>query len=157
MKYATFNEKMEINGFYDSIVNKGKIPKEAVELSDKNYQFCMSSGGRSIIIDTDAGTVKPKPETEEEKEQKEKNKLQAEIDKIRKISYKKKLEGIEFDGVMCSVTKEDMWGIGFIAPLVKMGETIKFHFENGNKLELTPKNIEKFLGVFVPFTQKFFN
>jgi hypothetical protein len=73
-----------------------------------------------------------------------------EIDKI------KKLEGIEFNGVKCSATKEDMWGLSSVESLVRSGTPINFNFDSGETLLLTPENIDGFQAVWVPFRMSFF-
>ncbi|MBM7070873.1 hypothetical protein JQC92_02305 [Shewanella sp. 202IG2-18] len=67
-----------------------------------------------------------------------------------------KLKGVEFEGVMCSATKEDMWGLNSVQQLIAMGGSTNFRFDNGNKLLLTPDNIQAFQAVWIPFRQSFF-
>ncbi len=72
-----------------------------------------------------------------------------------------KLEGIEFDGVMCSATKEDMWGLNSVHMAwkelgVSFGQT-KFIFSNGNELVLSASNIQHFMSVWMPFRLSFFD
>ena len=67
-----------------------------------------------------------------------------------------KLQGVEFQGVMCSATKEDMWGLSAIAPWVKAGKTTAFAFDNGNTLVLTPDNYLEFTQVWGAFRSSFF-
>lgn len=62
-----------------------------------------------------------------------------------------------FEGVRCSATKEDMWGLSAVAPIVKSGTSLKFHFDSGDTLVLTPENIEAFEATWVPFRLQFFN
>jgi hypothetical protein len=77
-------------------------------------------------------------------------KSKAEIDTIRK------LEGVKFNGVMCSATKEDMWGLSSVEALVRSGTAINFNFDSGEALLLTPINIDEFQAVWVPFRMSFF-
>jgi hypothetical protein len=68
----------------------------------------------------------------------------------------KKLEGVEFNGVKCSATKEDMWGLSSVEALVRSGTPINFNFDSGETLLLTPANIDEFQAVWVPFRMSFF-
>ena len=68
----------------------------------------------------------------------------------------KKLQGVEFEGVMCSATAEDMWGLASIKAFIEAGNSTNFHFDNGSVLRLTPQNIAAFEAVWVPFRQGFF-
>jgi pyruvate/2-oxoacid:ferredoxin oxidoreductase alpha subunit len=67
-----------------------------------------------------------------------------------------KLAGVEFAGVMCSATKEDMWGLSAVAPWVQAGNSTPFQFDNGNVLVLTPANYLGFLRVWGAFRSSFF-
>lgn len=67
-----------------------------------------------------------------------------------------KRKGIEFDGVMCSATAQDMWGLNSVKSWVASGNTVNFHFDNGNTLELTAENIDAFEAVWIPFRASFF-
>ena len=67
-----------------------------------------------------------------------------------------KLTGVEFEGVMCSATAEDMWGLSAIKEWVAAGQTANFKFENGNTLAITPENYAAFQAVWVPFRASFF-
>lgn len=66
------------------------------------------------------------------------------------------LKGVEFQGVMCSVTKEDMWGLASVKDYVYNGLEIAFNFENGNTLILNRGNIDEFEKVWAPFRGSFF-
>ena len=68
----------------------------------------------------------------------------------------KKLIGVEFEGVMCSAHKEDQWGLASVLPLVQGGQSIPYHFKNGNVLVLTPANITNFQTTWTTFRQSFF-
>ena len=68
-----------------------------------------------------------------------------------------KLAGVEFGGVMCSATAEDQHGLTDIKQfIVEYGQSIPFHFENGNVLLLTPDNLTEFQTAWVPFRLQFF-
>ena len=71
-----------------------------------------------------------------------------------------KLTGIEFDGVMCSATRDDQAGLMAVLMAKQMqGEAFKptsFYFANGNKLVITKDNIAAFTAVWMPFRQSFF-
>lgn len=67
-----------------------------------------------------------------------------------------KMFGIEFEGVMCSATKEDMWGLSSIRQHVADGFPTKFEFDNGSVLNLTPENVGEFYAVWAPFRASFF-
>ncbi len=77
--------------------------------------------------------------------------------KAKEISSpSKKLTGIEFQGVMCSATADDMFGLASIKNWVLSGNTTNFHFENGSKLSLSPANFSAFEAVWLPFRASFF-
>jgi hypothetical protein len=71
-----------------------------------------------------------------------------------------KLVGVEFDGVMCSATKEDQDGL--VAVLVAFqlqGEHFqptRFGFVNGSELVISSENIQRFIQAWMPFRQSFF-
>lgn len=67
-----------------------------------------------------------------------------------------KLAGVEFEGVMCSATKEDMWGLSSVAPWIAAGNSTAFEFDNGNVLVLTPANYLEFTQVWGAFRASFF-
>lgn len=67
-----------------------------------------------------------------------------------------KLTGVEFDGVMCSATAEDMWGLSAVQGWIRAGQSTDFKFDNGNTLTLTAANIDAFEAVWVPFRASFF-
>jgi hypothetical protein len=74
----------------------------------------------------------------------------------QKNAQERKLEGIEFEGVMCSATKEDMWGLSSVGHLIGLGDTVNFSFSNGSTLPLTLDNIDAFNTVWWPFRVSFF-
>jgi hypothetical protein len=74
-----------------------------------------------------------------------------------------KLEGIEFDGVMCSATMEDQNGLVAVITAYQltnaMGGTFSptvFSFANDNFLTITAENIMPFVSTWMPFRQSFF-
>lgn len=67
-----------------------------------------------------------------------------------------KLVGVEFQGVLCSATKEDMWGLASIAPWVAAGNSTAFEFDNGNTLVITPENYREFSEVWGAYRASFF-
>ena len=78
----------------------------------------------------------------------------------------KKVQGIEFEGVMCSATKDDQSGLTgmwmqyeSLKAVGKADELVPqaFHFENGSVLVLTKDNIEAFRAVWLPFRMSFFH
>lgn len=90
------------------------------------------------------------PKTEEEE-------LAAEAAALEKERVRAaKLAGVEFEGVMCSATKEDMWGLAAIGPWVQAGNSAAFEFDNGNVLVLTPENYQEFTSVWGAFRASFF-
>lgn len=68
-----------------------------------------------------------------------------------------KLQGVMFEGVRCSASKEDMWGLSSVAPIVRKGVSLQFHFDSGDTLLLTPDNIDAFEAVWIPFRLQFFS
>jgi len=96
----------------------------------------------------EALSEKPAPTAEE---------LAAIEEQERQAAIKKqKLDGVEFDGVMCSATFRDQSGLLAAMQWVKAGGSTVFIFENDNKLEITPANIEAFYSVWAPFRAGFF-
>lgn len=71
-----------------------------------------------------------------------------------------KITGIEFEGVMCSATKEDQAGLLAVLIAFQMQgasfQPTRFDFSNGNKLVLTKNNIQQFIAVWMPFRNSFF-
>lgn len=68
-----------------------------------------------------------------------------------------KLVGVEFQGILCSATKEDMWGLSAVAPWILAGNSTAFEFDNGSTLVLTPENYQEFYVVWASFRASFFN
>lgn len=71
-----------------------------------------------------------------------------------------KMQGIEFDGVMCSATADDQNGLAAVLVAIQFQgaafEPTRFHFANGNTLVLTLQNYQAFAAVWLPFRQSFF-
>lgn len=75
----------------------------------------------------------------------------------------RKLEGIEFEGVMCSATGQDQAGLLAVLNDIQMALTLGepysgtgFIFENGSVLNLHPGNAFAFAKVWRPFRRSFF-
>lgn len=89
--------------------------------------------------------------------------LQGEIDKkIPEPSQEvkdqlRKLEGVDFEGTMCSATESDQNGLLCMYPFIKAKQmSPNFKFENGSRLRLTDENIDGLLAVWGPFRNSFF-
>ena len=71
-----------------------------------------------------------------------------------------KLTGIEFDGVMCSATREDQSGLTAVLLAYQLDganfQPTRFRFENGSTLVLNKNNFLSFMEVWKPFRQSFF-
>jgi hypothetical protein len=71
-----------------------------------------------------------------------------------------KLVGVEFEGVMCSATRDDQNGLVAVLVAYQLLKTAfqptAFSFVNGNTLVLSLQNIEQFMAVWIPFRQSFF-
>jgi len=81
---------------------------------------------------------------------------QAEAD-AEQAEQVRKLAGIEFEGVMCSATADDMFGLSSVKGYIAAGIDLpSFLFDNGNKLKLTQANIADFEAVWIPFRASFF-
>jgi len=71
-----------------------------------------------------------------------------------------KLVGVEFEGVMCSATRDDQNGVTAVLIAsqfqgVEFAPT-NFYFSNGNVLKVTKDNVAAFANVWLPFRQSFF-
>jgi hypothetical protein len=68
--------------------------------------------------------------------------------------------GVEFEGVMCSATRDDQNGLAAVMLAYQLqGDKFsptEFTFANGNKLVLTGKNMSTFIAKWLPFRQSFF-
>lgn len=78
------------------------------------------------------------------------------VEAAKLVEAEVKMVGIEFEGVMCSATAEDMWGLSSVQDYVAGGMDTPFKFDNGNVLVLTSTNIAAFQAVWVPFRASFF-
>ena len=71
-----------------------------------------------------------------------------------------KMVGIEFEGVMCSATRDDQNGLVAVIIAHQLQKAAfqptVFQFVNGNRLLITYENLPKFLAVWMPFRQSFF-
>jgi hypothetical protein len=71
-----------------------------------------------------------------------------------------KMVGIEFEGVMCSATRDDQNGLVAVIIAHQLQKAsfqpTEFQFVNGNCLLMTYENLPKFLAVWMPFRQSFF-
>lgn len=71
-----------------------------------------------------------------------------------------KMVGIEFEGVMCSATRDDQNGLVAVIIAHQLQKAAfqptVFRFVNGNTLLMTFDNLPKFLAVWMPFRQSFF-
>lgn len=76
--------------------------------------------------------------------------------KAKELERAQKLIGVEFEGVMCSATKDDQSGLLAADVYVAMGQSVNFEFENGSTLTLTPENQAAFKAVWIPFRASFF-
>lgn len=90
--------------------------------------------------------------------------VQAEIKKLEEMKGEDvpdpKFKGIEFEGVMCSATKNDQNGLIAVLLAFQLQKSVfkstQFQFDNGNKLTITAENIMQLIGVWMPFRQNFF-
>lgn len=85
---------------------------------------------------------------------------QARIDaaNAQKAIEQAKLDGVEFEGVMYSATREDQNGLTAIFTGISGGliTGTNFQFENGAKLYLDQSNLSAFAQVWTAFRQSFF-
>ena len=134
-------------GFYDDEIHT-TIPEGSVAVSDEAYVELMTASSQSKVIvpDADGNPVMQDYMTEEEI---------ASNNAVLAVKQAK-LTGVEFEGVMCSATKEDMWGLNAVQSFITAGNDVNFEFDNGNVLLLTPTNYEAFTAVWVPFRSSFF-
>ena len=120
------------------------IPGETTIISDALYTSLIEGQDEDNEIDHGVDGVPllvPRPPPTLSAEQ------QAELDKRT---------GVLFDGVMCSATSEDMWGLKSVEDIVASGIPVNFYFDNGNVLVLTDSNMVAFQAVWVPFRLSFF-
>ncbi len=74
----------------------------------------------------------------------------------QEFSLNPKLAGVEFNGITCSATKEDMVGVMYIKDKAKNGGSAIMRFENGSRLTLNNENIDQFFLVWSKFRDSFF-
>lgn len=71
-----------------------------------------------------------------------------------------KLIGVEFQGIMCSATKEDQDGLLAVLIAYQLQtdnfQPTRYDFQNGNSLVITKHNIQQFIATWMPFRQSFF-
>jgi hypothetical protein len=83
-----------------------------------------------------------------------------ESDEVLAQTINPKLVGIEFEGIMCSATKEDQSGLLAVYMAYQIqGDSFEptvYEFENKNTLILTKNNIQDFIDIWMPFRQSFF-
>ena len=83
-----------------------------------------------------------------------------ESDEVLTQTINPKLVGIEFEGIMCSATKEDQNGLLAVYMAYQIqGDSFEptvYEFENKNTLILTKNNIQDFINIWMPFRQSFF-
>ena len=83
-----------------------------------------------------------------------------ESDEVLTQTINPKLVGIEFEGIMCSATKEDQNGLLAVYMAYQIqGDSFEptvYEFENKNTLILTKNNIQDFIDIWMPFRQSFF-
>ncbi len=75
---------------------------------------------------------------------------------LEEVALASKMKGVLFEGILCSATAEDMWGLSAIKGWILEGNSIPFKFSNGNTLLLTPSNLNPFEDIWVPFRASFF-
>lgn len=129
-------------GFYDTAIHGDNIPADAVEITTEQHQALIDgqAAGKVIAADANGFPVLQDPPPPPPPDP--------------------KWVGIEFEGVMCSATRDDQNGIIAVVMAYQLqGKAFKpteFVFVNGNKLTLTAANMQQFLGVWMPFRQSFF-
>lgn len=82
---------------------------------------------------------------------------QAEIEaEAKEAERAAKLKGFEYEGVWCSVHKEDQWGLASVESAILGGVSMPFYFKNGNVLMLTPDNFSDFKSAWMQCRATFF-
>ena len=81
--------------------------------------------------------------------------------KVKAAEQAQKMTGIEFEGVMCSATKDDQAGLlavwmDYMSSPSEFQPT-RFDFTNGNALVLTEDNLPAFRAVWLAFRRQFFS
>jgi hypothetical protein len=133
----------QTRGFYDPAIHGDNIPADAVEITAEQHAALLEgqSQGKVIAADANGHPILQDPPPPPPPDP--------------------KWVGIEFEGVMCSATREDQNGlIAVLLAFQMQGAQFKpteFHFANGSKLVLSQANIPEFIGVWMPFRQSFFS
>ncbi len=128
-------------GFYSTEIHGNNIPADAVEITLEQYQSLLDgqSGGKLIQADANGYPILVDPPP---------------------IVPDPKFVGIEFDGVMCSATRDDQNGLMAVLLASQLqGQSFQptqFYFANGNTLVITKENIQAFIATWMPFRQSFF-
>jgi hypothetical protein len=82
------------------------------------------------------------------------------LDEIKEQDLDPKLKGVLFDGVWCSVTKEDQNGLMAVLTAFQLQGAnfvpTVYEFVNGTRLEINKHNIQRFIETWLPFRQSFF-
>ena len=94
----------------------------------------------------------------------EHQRTQASIEKIEQMQSDDvpdvKYQGVEFQGVMCSATKEDQTGLIAVLMAYQLQgakfQPTEYKFVNGSSLVLDRSNIQAFIQKWMPFRQGFF-
>jgi hypothetical protein len=74
----------------------------------------------------------------------------SEVDPITE-ARRKEIEGVEFEGVLCSATEADMLLLREVKDWARQGHNIHFEFDNGSVLQIGPSNVEEFDKVWTAF------
>ena len=80
----------------------------------------------------------------------------SEVDPITE-ARRKEIEGVEFDGVLCSATEADMLLLREVKDWARQGHNIDFEFDNGNVLTIGPNNVDEFEKVWTAFKIDLYN
>lgn len=129
-------------GFYDTAIHGNNIPADAVEITSEQHKALIEgqSTGKVIAANDDGFPILQDPPPPPPPDP--------------------KWVGVEFDGVMCSATKEDQNGLTSVLVVYQVEgqafQPTRFGFANGNSLTLTKDNLMAFLQVWKPFRQSFF-
>ncbi len=121
-------------------------PHVAGIVDTENGVECRDNQGNIVVLNDGLLAI---AENEIAKEQ--------EAKEAAKKKSEKKLEGVEFNGVMCSATVTDQLGLLATKAWIEAGGSTGFEFENGNKLMLSPENFAAFAAVWMPFRASFFD
>lgn len=130
------------NGFYDPAVHGDNIPADAVAITHEQHQALIDgqSAGKVIAADANGFPVLQDPPPPPPPDP--------------------KIVGVEFQGVMCSATRDDQNGLTSVLVVYQLEgqafQPTRFGFANGNSLVLTKDNLMPFLQVWKPFRQSFF-